>query len=103
MSTVPPLPKPTFKLWSSLPSPKAGPKQVGDLSTELYGYGSLTGSSVAKERQKNGLGALDTYIIDVIGPAESLGIDMSAEEVKDIKMGSTAIRTWLDAQAKGEP
>ncbi|GAA93709.1 uncharacterized protein L969DRAFT_96777 [Mixia osmundae IAM 14324] len=53
------------------------------------------GKAIDAERKKNNLGGLRTFIIDVISEQVSMHDDSSAEDLKNLKIGSTAIRRML--------
>ncbi|KAI6022730.1 hypothetical protein EDC04DRAFT_2869680 [Pisolithus marmoratus] len=58
--------------------------------------------SVAKERSRKSLPALQTFVIDVISPdSEKLDHD-DADMLRQTKMGSTFIREWIKSQRPGE-
>jgi pantetheine-phosphate adenylyltransferase len=87
----------------------------GDIQALVVSKETVSGGeAVNKKREEKGLGKLDVWVIDVIaaepGIAQSSERDQGAEgrikirdlnhvedegELKDLKMGSTAIRQWI--------
>ncbi|KAE8229398.1 hypothetical protein CF326_g5635 [Tilletia indica] len=63
------------------------------------------GKAIAEIREKKGLGALQQYVIGVLGAKGETDLGGTGKDAKELaaaKVGSTAIRKWLAAKRRGE-
>lgn len=72
----------------------------GSLEALLVTEETLSGAdTIAKTREERGLGALERYVIGVVGAGGEVDVKGDAAELAAAKVGSTAIRKWLSEQS----
>lgn len=54
--------------------------------------------AIDKERDKRTFQKLDRFVVEVVGSQGERSVGEKEEDIKDMKMGSTAIRGWIAEQ-----